>query len=355
MKVSFYKLAVIFLIMGFLGSCAGLGLDEDLNGDLNEDLSEDLDGDSDNEKRERRREIDRGDYPLEMQIFVEDISAYAKSINPNFAIIPQNAEELVYNNASRSRGFRESYINAIDGVGIEELFYDRRKLSNNSRVTILKDIKSNYKNKQIMVADFVVNEDDMYDSVNLNQAENFIAFPRYNNYDYIYIPDPPPENIHFDNGNVNSLSEARNYLYMISTNNYRTKDAMIAAIRNTKYDVILIDLFFGSSALTKSDLAQLKKKDNGNGGNRLVISYISVGSAENYRYYWQKGWTKGNPQWLKKNYSGYPNEYWVEFWDPDWRHIIFGNDNSYIKKIIDAGFDGAYLDNVEAYYSLLRD
>jgi len=42
----------------------------------------------------------------------------------------------------------------------------------------------------------------------------------------------------------------------------------------------------------------------------------------------------------------------VQFWNPEWQKIIYGNDDSYMKKILDAGFDGAYLDNVEAYYFL---
>jgi cysteinyl-tRNA synthetase len=45
----------------------------------------------------------------------------------------------------------------------------------------------------------------------------------------------------------------------------------------------------------------------------------------------------------------------VKFWKDDWQEIIYGNEDSYIKKIIDAGFDGAYLDNVEAYYFLYFD
>jgi len=58
------------------------------------------------------------------------------------------------------------------------------------------------------------------------------------------------------------------------------------------------------------------------------------------------------PHWLRKKYEGYGDEYYVKFWAPEWRQIIFGNDNSYLKKIIDAGFDGAFLDNVEAYYAI---
>jgi len=33
----------------------------------------------------------------------------------------------------------------------------------------------------------------------------------------------------------------------------------------------------------------------------------------------------------------------------EWQDIIFDNENSYLKKIIDAGFDGFYLDIIDAF------
>jgi len=328
-----------------------------------------------NENNGENERTDVSEHPEYMQQFVADISEYAKALKPGFIIIPQNAEELAFSNINRpARGFNELYINAIDGIGIEELFYDRVKINDKERLDMLKMIKN--EDIRIMVSDYVYYDEDLSKSVALSLAEGFIAFPRSRlNYDYVYIPDAPPENIIFDNEPVFSLSAAKNYLYLIGTERYKTKTAMIEAISKTQYDVILIDLFFNGVALTKADIAQLKKKayiEDGEedveggeeglevkeGGERLVISYISIGSAEDYRYYWKSGWKKGSPSWpswLWKEYEGYPHEYWVVFWDTEWQDIIFGNDGSYIKKIIDAGFDGAYLDNVEAYYSLVHD
>lgn len=38
-----------------------------------------------------------------------------------------------------------------------------------------------------------------------------------------------------------------------------------------------------------------------------------------------------------------------------WQAIIYGNDNSYLKKIIDAGFDGVYLDIIDAFEYFTND
>ena len=36
-------------------------------------------------------------------------------------------------------------------------------------------------------------------------------------------------------------------------------------------------------------------------------------------------------------------------WNKDWQNIIYGNENSYLNKIIDANFDGVYLDIIDAF------
>ena len=111
-----------------------------------------------------------------------------------------------------------------------------------------------------------------------------------------------------------------------------------------------MDLFYEKSILTPAEIQSLKIKSNG--GSRLLVAYINIGAAETFRYYW-----KGNPPYLVKPYGeGYADEYITGYWTPEWQKIIFNEgdtadpeDNSYIKKIINAGFDGAYLDNLDSY------
>ena len=80
---------------------------------------------------------------------------------------------------------------------------------------------------------------------------------------------------------------------------------------------------------------------------RLVIAYMSIGEAEDYRYYWEPAWSVNPPSWLEtENWEG---NYKVRYWDSDWQKIIFGNEDSYLKKVLDAGFDGVYLDIIDAF------
>jgi len=86
-----------------------------------------------------------------------------------------------------------------------------------------------------------------------------------------------------------------------------------------------------------------------NGGKRMVIAYMSIGEAEDYRYYWQPEWDSNPPSWLKGENPHWEGNYKVEYWDPLWQQIIFGTDSSYLDKILDAGFDGVYLDIIDAF------
>ncbi len=283
-----------------------------------------------------------------MRDFVIELSEYAKAQNPNFLIIPQNGIELCFNYESLEDGFSTNYMNAIDGVGVEELFYNSGVAEEDGRIAQAEEIGQS---KSVLVADYVNPNSNMNDAFAQSDQRGFIAFPRAaNGYDYQFIPD----SVHNENANdINTLGEAQNFLYLISTTSYSAKSDFLNAIAGSNFDVVLIDLFFEGEELTSSEIQSLKTKANG--GKRLVIAYMNIGAAETYRYYWQEKWKKGRPNWIKKEYDGYPDEYWVKFWKKDWKEIIYGNDESYTKKLLNAGFDGAYLDNVEVYYYLYFD
>lgn len=81
------------------------------------------------------------------------------------------------------------------------------------------------------------------------------------------------------------------------------------------------------------------------GGRRKVLAYLSVGEAESYRFYWKPGYRAGHPSWL-----GLPNARWAEnynvnYWDQRWREVL----RSYLDQILDRGYDGVFLDVVDAY------
>ncbi len=280
-----------------------------------------------------------------MQEFVIDISNYARSFDNDFIVIPQNGVELAFNQATTEDGINMPYMNAINGLGVEELFFNGKYSLDKERLDLLNQLKSS---KKILVSEYVSANSDNFNAFKLNYDQEFICFVRENsNYNYTLIPDSVPNE---NNKDIHELQQVENFLYLISTDNFASKTEMIQKISASNYDLIITDLFFNDVAFSETEINQLKTKANG--GKRIVLSYINIGSAEKFRYYWKKNWGLHHPLWLKKKYDGYEDEFWVKFWKKEWQNIIFGNADSYIKKIIDAGFDGVYLDNVEAYYFL---
>src|SRR5207244_1133415 len=103
--------------------------------------------------------------------------------------------------------------------------------------------------------------------------------------------------------------------------------------------------------LTADDLKKLKAKPDG--GRRIVLCYFSIGEAEKYRYYWRWywGWFFGvlAPDWLGPQNREWGGNYGVRYWSGAWQTVIFRGGNSYLDRILDAGFDGVYLDKIDEY------
>jgi cysteinyl-tRNA synthetase len=157
-----------------------------------------------------------------------------------------------------------------------------------------------------------------------------------------------PAGPYLQNGaNISTPGQAKNFLYLINPEHYAAKADFIRAVASTSYDLLIIDFFHNDLALTSADIDQLRNKASG--GQRLVICYLSIGEAEDYRFYWQSSWKKNRPEWLEPENPDWPGNYKVKYWHPDWQQIIFGHPEAYLDRIISAGFDGVYLDIIDGF------
>lgn len=150
---------------------------------------------------------------------------------------------------------------------------------------------------------------------------------------------------------LSPLSQAKSW-------GYNLQNLDVANVAASPYDAIVIDYSKDGSddeALKPADLAKLKQKPDGT--RRIVLSYLSIGEAETYRYYWQ--WTWGgtwSTNWIgwfmAPSWRGPVNREWAgnfatRYWQDGWQHIILGQDG-YLDRIIKAGFDGVYLDKIDS-------
>jgi len=289
------------------------------------------------------------DFKQDMRNFVIGISQKAKAANPDFAVVPQNGIELVSSTGEEGGSPDLDYLAAIDGNGQEDLLYG---YDNDDHATpadatsYLKSFLNISKNagKAILVTDYCSTPAKMTDSYAKNAASGYVSYAAPDRA-LTVIPSGPPHNV--NSNNIITLAQAKNFIFFINPENYSSKEAFIQAVNATNYDAVIMDLFLENNPFTAAEIAQLKHKANG--GERLIICYMSIGEAEDYRYYWNASWNTTSPEWMAAENPDWPGNYKVKYWNAEWQGLIYNNNDSYLNKIIDAGFDGVYLDIIDAF------
>lgn len=133
---------------------------------------------------------------------------------------------------------------------------------------------------------------------------------------------------------------------------YQLADIDPAEIAKLPVDLVVVDYSADGSADTEfkpADVAAMRRRPDG--GTKKVIAYMSIGEAENYRFYWNDAWAKKKtqPAWMDDENPDWEGNFKVRYWDPAWQAVILGSPGAYLDKIIAAGFDGVYLDIIDAF------
>ncbi len=124
----------------------------------------------------------------------------------------------------------------------------------------------------------------------------------------------------------------------------------------TDYDMLVVEQGFNIKN-NPYDVSYLinNLKIKPNGEKRIILAYIDIGQAEDWRTYWKNDWiapTKtqtGYPDFLiTTDPDGWSGNYPVAYWRQGWQDIWLKK-NGIIEQIAKYGFDGVYLDWVEAY------
>lgn len=149
------------------------------------------------------------------------------------------------------------------------------------------------------------------------------------------------------------LSNVQNWMYQIQELN---EDGAVEALAATEYDMLVVEPGHNFSEWnynTSQIVSDLHRKPDGN--SRLLLAYVDIGEAEDYRDYWKEDWIA--PQ---ENVSGYPDflittdpdgwagNYPVAYWEKDWQSLWLGSDGI-VAELAKFGFDGIYVDWIEAY------
>jgi cysteinyl-tRNA synthetase len=296
-------------------------------------------------------DLDGVDFRAEMRTFVEEIADEARATRPGFIVIPQNGQELLTMNGEPEGTLAAPYIAAIDGVGREDLLYgyDEDDVAtpalDTSYLQAFLDV-AEANGIEALVTDYCWTPSKVDDSYSRNAAKEYVSFAA-NHRELDDIPGYPSEPHGANGDSIASLEQTRNFLYLLDGSRFSSADAMVAAAAATNYDLLIVDAFYdGADPLRAAQVEALRTKPGG--GTRLVVAYMSIGEAEDYRYYWRSSWGSDEPNWLGAENPDWPGNYKVAYWDEGWKAVITG-DGGYLSRILSAGFDGVYLDIIDAF------
>ena len=165
------------------------------------------------------------------------------------------------------------------------------------------------------------------------------------------------------------LTSVRTWAYQIQNLDAR---GAVAVLAQSPYDLLVVeptrtekDSAFDTARMVR----RLQASRAGDGRHRkLVLAYLCIGEAEDWRWYWTwpEKWRKNRPRpagWpafiLRPDPDGWSGCFPVAYWDPAWKDILLtgsetlqANPPSYrsvLDEVVQSGFDGVYLDWVEAY------
>ena len=171
------------------------------------------------------------------------------------------------------------------------------------------------------------------------------------------------------------LSEVKYWAYQIQK---LDSPGAVDALAASRYDMLVVDPTVTSNFdYNAGEMVRKLKASKAYEGvhRKLVIAYIDIGQAEEWRWYWhgrptfeengrcQTKYITEIQKWaawvVACDPDGWAGNYPVAFWDPAWREVVLTGTtlgsslnlyfNSILDEVVRDGFDGVYLDWVEAW------
>ncbi len=277
-------------------------------------------------------------YKDRMKDFIKEIRA---NTDKNKIIITQNGNELYYKKGILDKEF----FNVTDGTTQESLYYgDYLKFNTPTNKSFKEELLSRIipirKNgKPVFIINYAKGENKQVFLNNEDIKTGFVSemLPSFEaNKGYETINK-------YNTNDIKTLNDVKNFLCILNPEKYKNIDQYFDYLKNTDFDLLIIEASIDNIFLTKDQIAKLKMKKAG--GKRIVIAYFSVGEAEDYRFYWKSSWNMQKPSWIVVENPSWKGNYVVKYWDLEWKNII----KDYQKKLDEIGVDGYLLDTVDTH------
>jgi cysteinyl-tRNA synthetase len=141
---------------------------------------------------------------------------------------------------------------------------------------------------------------------------------------------------------------------------YQLAGADVQTLAASPYEMLVVDATTGfGQPLTRADVARLKTMPDGR--RRLLVGYLSIGEAEDYRpdYFTKEYLEEEAPDWLLHENPHWKGNRLVNICAPGWIATMLGDERgrshydsirpSPLYRLVELGLDGVYLDRVDVY------
>ncbi|NWF78310.1 MAG: endo alpha-1,4 polygalactosaminidase [Chloroflexi bacterium] len=182
-----------------------------------------------------------------------------------------------------------------------------------------------------------------------SSTKGYVPYATVRNLNYLVIN--PAHEPHPNEPPIINWDQVKEWAIQLQPSWDQSRPSFLNTLGESQFDLVVLDYSFdGSEAMefTPEEITSLKNSLRGK-----VLAYLSIGEAEDYRWYWREEWDAnhdgqpdpGAPEWLDEGNPDWPGNYKVRYWYAGWQDIIF----AYLDRILAQGFDGGYLDLVDAY------
>lgn len=145
------------------------------------------------------------------------------------------------------------------------------------------------------------------------------------------------------------LDGVRTWMYQIQQ---LDQPGAVEALAKSGYDLLVVEPTATVRGSESFDARGMVARLRDGKRSRTILAYLDLAQAERYRGYWSDGWrppgrgTPGIPDFLlAADPDGWSDNYVVRYWDPRWQALML----SEVRTVMEMGFDGLYLDWIEAY------
>jgi cysteinyl-tRNA synthetase len=149
------------------------------------------------------------------------------------------------------------------------------------------------------------------------------------------------------------LAAVRTFMYQLQ--NLEDPRAL-DALAQSPYDMLVVEPTATTSDNAGFDMKAMVNRLHAGRPGRIVLGYLDAAQAETFRTYWEKTWiaptrtAHGSPAFLiSPDPDGWSGDFPVAYWDRNWQDIIAAGPDSQVKRLMRAGFDGLYLDWIDAW------